>query len=67
MVIAGDVYDGDWKDFNAGLFFVRQMGRLRQAGITVYLLYGNHDAESEMTRGLDFPDNVHVFSSRKSD
>ena len=27
MVIAGDVYDGDWKDFNTGLFFVRQMGR----------------------------------------
>lgn len=66
MVIAGDVYDGDWKDFNTGLFFVRQMGRLRQAGIPVYLLYGNHDAESEMTRGLELPENVHVFSSRKS-
>ena len=67
MVIAGDVYDGDWKDFNTGLFFVRQMGRLRQAGIPVYLLYGNHDAESEMTRGLELPDNVHVFSSRKAE
>lgn len=67
MVIAGDVYDGDWKDFNTGLFFVRQMGRLRRAGISVYLLYGNHDAESEMTRGLELPDNVYVFSSRKSE
>lgn len=67
MVIAGDVYDGDWKDFNTGLFFVREMGRLRKAGIPVYLLYGNHDAESEMTRGLDLPDNVHVFSSRKAE
>lgn len=67
MVIAGDVYDGDWKDFNTGLFFVRQMGRLRQAGIPVYLLYGNHDADSEMTRGLELPDNVHVFSSRKAE
>jgi exonuclease SbcD len=27
MFIAGDIYDGDWKDFNTGLFFVRQMGR----------------------------------------
>ena len=27
VVIAGDLYDGDWKDFNTGLFFVRQMGR----------------------------------------
>lgn len=67
MVVAGDVYDGDWKDFNTGLFFVRQMGRLRHAGIPVYLLYGNHDAESEMTRGLELPDNVHVFSSRKAE
>lgn len=67
MVIAGDVYDGDWKDFNTGLFFVRQMGRLRQAGIPVYLLYGNHDAESEMTRGLELPDNVHAFPSRKAE
>ena len=67
MVIAGDVYDGDWKDFNTGLFFIRQMGRLRQAGIPVYLLYGNHDADSEMTKGLELPDNVHVFSSRKAD
>ncbi len=67
VVIAGDVYDGDWKDFNTGLFFVRQMGRLRQAGIPVYLLYGNHDAESEMTKGLELPDNVHTFSSRKAE
>lgn len=67
MVIAGDVYDGDWKDFNTGLFFIRQMGRLRHAGIPVYLLYGNHDADSEMTRGLELPDNVHVFSSRKAE
>ena len=67
MVIAGDVYDGDWKDFNTGLFFIRQMGRLRNAGIPVYLLYGNHDAESEMTRGLELPDNVHVFSSGRAE
>lgn len=67
LVIAGDVYDGDWKDFNTGLFFIRQMGRLRLAGIPVYLLYGNHDADSEMTRGLELPDNVHVFSSRKAE
>jgi DNA repair exonuclease SbcCD nuclease subunit len=67
MVIAGDVYDGDWKDFNTGLYFVRQMGRLRHAGIPVYLLYGNHDADSEMTRGLELPDNVHVFSSRRGE
>jgi DNA repair exonuclease SbcCD nuclease subunit len=67
MVIAGDVYDGNWKDFNTGLFFIRQMGRLRRAAIPVYLLHGNHDAESEMTRSLQLPDNVHVFPHRKAE
>ena len=67
MVIAGDLYDGDWRDFNTGLFFVREMGRLRQAGIPVFLLHGNHDADSEMTRSLQMPDNVRVFSSRETE
>lgn len=66
MVIAGDLYDGSWKDFNTGIFFVRQMGRLRFAGIPVYLLYGNHDAENEMTRRLELPDNVHGFATNKA-
>ncbi len=65
MVIAGDLYDGNWKDYNTGLYFVKEMGRLDKAGIPVYLLHGNHDAESEMTRKLLLPGNVSVFDSRK--
>ena len=42
-----------------------QVGRLNKTGIPVYLLYGNHDAESQITRRLDLPDNVHVFGTRK--
>lgn len=63
LVIAGDLYDGDWRDFNTGLFFVRQMGLLREAGIPVFVLHGNHDAASRMTRALTLPDNVRVFPS----
>src|SRR5690606_30914490 len=65
MVIAGDLYDGNWKDYNTGLYFVKEMARLDKAGIPVYLLHGNHDAESEMTRKLVLPRNVSVFDSRK--
>ena len=65
LVIAGDLYDGDWRDYKTGLFFVSQVGRLHKAGIPVYLLYGNHDAESQITRRLTLPDNVSVFNSRK--
>ena len=66
-IIAGDLYDGDWKDYRTGLFFVRQMGRLSEAGISVFLLYGNHDAESQITRKLLLPSNVRIFSSKKPD
>lgn len=65
LVIAGDLYDGDWRDYRTGMFFVSQMGRLHGAGIPVYLLYGNHDAESQVTRHLTLPKNVHVFKSGK--
>src|SRR5690606_26969906 len=65
VVIAGDLYDGDWKDHNTGIYFARQMGRLRNAGIPVYVLHGNHDAESVMTRRLTLPDTVHVFRAGK--
>lgn len=65
MVIAGDLYDGSWRDYNTGIFFSREMGRLKRAGIPVYVLFGNHDAESEMTRKLELPDNVHAFGPNK--
>ncbi len=65
VVIAGDLYDGSWRDYRTGLFFAEQMGRLREAGIPAFLLYGNHDAESVITKPLSLPDNVRVFGSRK--
>ncbi len=64
VVIAGDVFDGDWRDYNTGLFFARQMSLLRQAGIRVFLASGNHDAASVISRSLEMPDNVHRFTSR---
>lgn len=63
LLIAGDVYDGDWQDYNTGLFFTKQMVRLRDAGIPVFLIRGNHDAESRITRKLQLPPNVHCFDA----
>jgi DNA repair exonuclease SbcCD nuclease subunit len=61
VVIAGDLWDGDWPDAGPGLFFIKQAKRLRQAGIPVYVVKGNHDAENTLTRELRYPDNVHLF------
>ncbi len=66
MLIAGDLFDGDWKDYNTGLYFIKQVGRLKQAGIRVFIISGNHDAAGKMTRSLPYPDNVHLFSSAKA-
>ena len=67
LLLAGDVYDGDWKDFSTGHFFTLQMARLRENGIPVYRIAGNHDAASVLTRSLSLPDNVQVFSTRAAE
>jgi exonuclease SbcD len=64
VVIAGDLFDGEWDDFSTGLYFCGAMRRLNEAGVDAYIAYGNHDAESLQTKRLPLPDNVHAFSSR---
>jgi DNA repair exonuclease SbcCD nuclease subunit len=61
FIIAGDVYDGDWKDNKIGLFFNREMARLERSGIPVFLLRGNHDAASVITKTITLPGNVVEF------
>lgn len=61
VIIAGDLYDGDWRDFSTGLFFAEEMRRL---GRPCFVLRGNHDARSQITRSLRLPENVTEFSSR---
>jgi len=63
VIIAGDLFDGDWKDYNTGLFFASQMSKLREKGILVFIASGNHDAASTITRKLHYPDNVRFFIS----
>lgn len=65
VLLAGDLYDGDWKDYNTGIYFVNRMGRLREAGIPVFMVSGNHDAANQITRALNLPDNVTLFSHKK--
>jgi len=65
VLLAGDLYDGDWKDFNTGLFFNRQMARLNRESIRAFVVNGNHDAQSKITRSLRPPSNTYVFGSRR--
>ena len=65
VAIAGDIFDGDWRDFNTGLFFTLQLSRLVAKNIPVVLIKGNHDAASEISKSLRMPSNVTVFNHRK--
>jgi exonuclease SbcD len=65
ILLAGDLYDGDWKDYNTGLFFVSRMAKLREAGIKVFIVAGNHDSASSLTKHLRMPENVKMFFERE--
>jgi exonuclease SbcD len=65
LVIAGDLYDTGLKSFESALFFNKQMVRLKDAGIEVYLIHGNHDAASRLIRQVRPPGNVHVFKANE--
>jgi exonuclease SbcD len=65
VLIAGDLYDGDWHDYNTGLYLVSQLSRLREAHIPVYIVAGNHDAASKITKTLRLPEGVILFASDK--
>lgn len=67
VIIAGDLYDGDWKDHRTGLYFVSQMARLREAGIPVFVIAGNHDAMNRMTRSLPLPENVRMLDHKRAE
>jgi DNA repair exonuclease SbcCD nuclease subunit len=65
VLVAGDLYDGDWRDFSTGMFFVGQMVKLKEAKIPVVLITGNHDAANKMTRSLPLPDNVYKLGEAR--
>jgi DNA repair protein SbcD/Mre11 len=65
VVIAGDVFDGEWKDASIALFLNRQFARLSNRGIPIFLLRGNHDAESLVTKSVTWSESVFEFSTRR--
>jgi DNA repair exonuclease SbcCD nuclease subunit len=58
LLLAGDLFDGDWQDYSTGLFFVSELSRLREAGTAVVWIRGNHDAASRIRKRLTLPENV---------
>lgn len=67
VLIAGDLYDGDWKDFNTPQYLRRKLSELGREGIRVFIVQGNHDAQSQMKKAsrLTLPENVYLFDVKQ--
>lgn len=64
LLIAGDLYDGSQTSMNTALFLGRELRRLDEHGIRVFIIRGNHDAQSQVTNELTLPPSAHVFKGR---
>ncbi|MFM7594205.1 MAG: exonuclease SbcCD subunit D [Isosphaeraceae bacterium] len=63
LTLGGDNYDGDWDNYETGLYFQGQIARLGK--IPVVALKGNHDAASKMTLRLHLPGNFKMLADDK--
>ncbi len=64
LLLAGDLYDGDQTSMKTARFLAEQVRRLHEASIRTFIVRGNHDALSKITRELTFPDSVKIFGGR---
>ena len=67
VIFAGDIFDGDLRNMRTGLFFVSRVRRLTDAGVAVFMVLGNHDAEHAFIRKLDLGPHVEVFPAKKAE
>ena len=61
VLIAGDLFDGEWQDWRTGQFFAQETARLTRAGIEVFCIRGNHDAESVISQRLERPGGARML------
>lgn len=62
IVLAGDVYDGIERGLRAQLRLFREISNLRDLGINVYMVHGNHDPiVGSKEIAMKWPDNLYVF------
>ncbi len=64
LLIAGDLYDSDQTSMKTARFLATQLAKLGEANIRVFIIQGNHDAGSKLSRQFVWPDCVHVFKGQ---
>ena len=61
VLISGDLFDRTARSAKTAAFLLAELTRLKEAGIKVFYIKGNHDAENPLTGETTLPDNVYVF------
>lgn len=64
LILAGDLYDSKDRSLRALVAFRKQMERLAERGIPVFIVHGNHDPLNGWGSGFQLPPNVSTFSGR---
>jgi DNA repair protein SbcD/Mre11 len=64
LLLAGDLYDGEQTSMKTARFLAEQLRRLDAADIKAFIIRGNRDALSKITKELVLPENVHLFGGR---
>lgn len=61
LIIAGDIYDSKDRSLRALVAFRKEMERLAERNIPVYIVHGNHDPLNGWGSGFQLPSNVITF------
>jgi exonuclease SbcD len=64
LVVAGDLYDSKDRSLRALVAFRRQMERLAERDVSVYIVHGNHDPLNGWGSEFQLPPNVTTFTGK---
>ncbi len=64
LLLAGDIYDHADREVGAQIRFAKGLTRLRDAGVSIYMVHGNHDPLTKSYEPASaLPEGVTVFGS----
>ena len=64
LIVAGDIYDSKDRSLRALVSFRREMERLAERNVPVFIVHGNHDPLNGWGSGFQLPPNVITFGGR---
>ncbi|GHP12940.1 hypothetical protein YK48G_03650 [Lentilactobacillus fungorum] len=64
VLLSGDLFDRQERSVSAQVFLMKQLQRLSEQRISVFIIFGNHDYYRGDFKNLDYPKNTQVFGNQ---